>query len=172
NFLIEVLKRELLEDVPNLFIIHNDMYTRCSNVVTVYNNEYNDLAENSSECTAESIAEYQDEPPKALAFAVSEDEDEDEPPKKSEDLSEDPVLAECIKKYIGDKRPECTPGKVIKNTLTIEDARKLLECKGIDHSDMDNKTKLCAALVKNGLIPDPTVKKGGQIDYNKECQIM
>ena len=175
NFLIEVLRKDLTEeDVPNLFVIHNDKYTRCSNIVTVYNKNYNLDAENSSECTAESIAEYEDEPPKAVAFAVSEDEDESVEQSKAAAVavSEEATVAECIKNVIGDKELVCIPGKFLPNTITEKDARDLLDCKGIDHSQMLTKKELCPALVENGLIPDPTVKKGGHIDYNKECQIM
>jgi hypothetical protein len=190
NFLTEVLEKEVeLEDVPNLFVIHSDKYNRCSNIVAIYNDLYKEPSENSSECTVEDVSEDAVQLPKAAAAAVAaaeleapdvyEDEDELVEPPKAEaaaaaaaDVSEEAAVAECIKKIIGDKNPKCIPGKNVPNTLTVDDAQRLLDCKGIDHSQMKTKKKLCPALVKNGLIPDPSLKKGGHIDYNKECQIM
>jgi hypothetical protein len=186
NFLIEVLKKDLPADMPNLFVVHNNTYTRCSNIVATYHDLYNE--EDGSECTLESVEPVVGVSPKSISQAedelsedsgsvvgvspksISQAEDElsgDHPSPKNSKLSA------CIKKIIGDKEPKCIPGiNPPPNTLTIANAKALLKCKNIDDPKMTTKKQLCPALIENGLIPDPSKKFGGQIDYNKECQIM
>ena len=190
NFLTEVLQKDLSEEnVSNLFVIHSDKYTRCSNIVTKYNELYKDNAENSSECTEDSdksvSASNKAEP---LASEADEEAILDVVPAALEAV--DDIKKKCVslgsttKRFIKDQLSSKIVELVTTKYPTINksDLESALKAKIVSHELLciilqlpaDSEASLKDAIVNeaelNKIFQLPTL--GGNIDYNKECQIM